>query len=203
MKTKLPVAARNMLRMELRNHPQNKLSSSEINLLRKDELINLAKNLGINLKTIIDNAKKNANGMEGILEEEELELYEYSEKNPAFSGNLDFELGIQMFGTEIKRKARIVWQHTPEWEYFDLGKNAVMKGCFGSIMHVEVLVEEDLYVYKTDAKGRQRKYKTKPYWKRFALFDEGIVPKELFDNIDSIIDNICREEDAKRRVSIK
>jgi hypothetical protein len=47
------------------------------------------------------------------------QLSEYSRRNPGFKDDLEFDMSFELLGKKVTRKARIVYAHTPEWEYFE------------------------------------------------------------------------------------
>ena len=42
---------------------------------------------------------------------------EYSNNDPGFEEEYEFELTIEMLGRRITRRARALYAHTPRWEY--------------------------------------------------------------------------------------
>ncbi|MRR55032.1 MAG: hypothetical protein EG822_11050 [Deltaproteobacteria bacterium] len=200
---RLPVAGRNALRKEMRNHPQNKLSSTEISYLKKEELLCLAKELGIDVRSIIKSAAKETDDIdEAYFEEEEIELQRYSESHPAFTGNVEFDLILELFGTKVKKRARIVYERTPEWEYYDLNLGKLMKGWETQTMSMELLLEPEegnFEAYRTST-GKIRRRKAKSKWVSFGdLFQEGFLPFDLFSEFDGAIAEACCKEDERRR----
>ena len=53
-------------------------------------------------------------------EQDERELLDYAQKFPGFRGEIEFEWAVALLGQSVTRKGRVVYQHTPDWEYFDL-----------------------------------------------------------------------------------
>jgi hypothetical protein len=45
-------------------------------------------------------------------------------KYPGFKGELPFDLTFTFLGKSVTRKAKVVYEHTPEWPYSDLRKQA-------------------------------------------------------------------------------
>jgi hypothetical protein len=55
--------------------------------------------------------------------------HETGEDNgPAFTGVFEFDLTVEVFGQRVTRKAKAEYEFTPEWEYFDLHKQAPFAG---------------------------------------------------------------------------
>ena len=71
-------------------------------------------------------------------EQEERELLDYSQKFPGFRGEIEFDWTVAFLGQSVTRKARVVYSHTPDWEYFDLIKNAPYKGWDSSSYRIEM-----------------------------------------------------------------
>src|SRR5215468_6309776 len=67
-------------------------------------LLTLAKKMGINPDEMIRKT-----------EQEERALRNYSFKYPAFKGELPFDLTLTFLGKSVTRKAKLVYEHTPEW----------------------------------------------------------------------------------------
>jgi hypothetical protein len=74
-------------------------------------------------------------------EQEEGALWDYTSKYPAFKGELPFDLTITLLGKSVTRKAKVVYDHTPEWPYYDLQKKAE----FGSEHHIELAAVPEVY----------------------------------------------------------
>ena len=51
---------------------------------------------------------------------------------PAFTGSANLDVTIEVLGLRIARKMRVDSKHTPDWEYFDLQKQAPYVGWGGS-----------------------------------------------------------------------
>jgi hypothetical protein len=210
---KLTIAVRNALRRELRNHPEIKQhvsSIAEVSRLRKKELLALAKKLSIDVKALMmeEDRKfpqllkehKTEEALETMFEEEELERFRHSEKCPAFEGTLEFDVKIELLGKSVTRKARVIWQYTPEWEYYDLNRHCLMRGFPGDQMHAEILKVSTRQHWDTGEDGVSRKRKSLPTWEPISLLNEGVLmTEEMLEELDERIDQICRKEDAKRR----
>jgi hypothetical protein len=108
----------------------------------------------------------------------------YSDDFPAFTGQIEFELTIEVFGKRVTRKARARYDYTPEWEYYDLHKRAVYEGWPGSGIRVEFLAapEEDGELGD-------------PSWMEIDILAIG----EVWNAIEDAIDDKCKAEDAERR----
>jgi hypothetical protein len=71
-------------------------------------------------------------------EQEERRLLDYSHKFPGFRGEFDWT--VAFIGGSVTRKERVVYSHTPEWEYFDLHKNAPYAGWNSSSYRIETQI---------------------------------------------------------------
>src|SRR4029453_5097364 len=94
------------------------------------ELLKLAKSISVELNEVIRAA-----------EQEERHLLDNSQKFPGFRGEVEFDWTVAFLGQSVTRKARVVYSHTPEWEYFDLHKNAPYTGWDSSSYRVELQAE--------------------------------------------------------------
>ena len=54
--------------------------------------------------------------------------WNFSNSNPGFIGEAEFDLEMILVGERVVRRARIKFEYTPEWEYFDLKKQALFTG---------------------------------------------------------------------------
>jgi hypothetical protein len=97
-------------------------------------------------------------------------------RNPGFRGELELDMTIGFLERSITRKAKVVYEHTPDWEYFDLRKQAPYVSRGGSGYHVEVLAVPEEY------DDDDNPIDGKAYWVRLDdLTKDDIVPNEMFD----------------------
>jgi hypothetical protein len=152
------------------------------------ELLKLAKALGVNADDVIR-----------ATEREERELGDYSSKYPGFRGKLEFDLTVAFLGQSVTRKARVAYHHTPEWEYFDLQKNAPYTGWGSSSYQVEVQAEPI-----EDWDGDGKPIPGEPYWVPLNdIIEEDVLPHGFWDAVDDAIETKCKAEDAERRAAAK
>ena len=111
------------------------------------ELLKLAKSLGANADDLIR-----------ATEQEERQLHDYSSKYPGFRGELEFDWTVAFLGQTVTRKARIVYEHTPVWEYYDLRKDALYTGWESSSYRIEMQAEPE------DQDGDGTPIPGTPYW---------------------------------------
>ena len=43
----------------------------------------------------------------------------YGHSSVGTQGDLEFDMSFELLGKKVTRKARIVYAHTPEWEYIE------------------------------------------------------------------------------------
>src|SRR5262249_11458806 len=110
--TKAPdinILARANLARGLRQHPdiaKHVERVEDVDDMGLWALLTLAKKMGVDSDEMIRKT-----------EQEERALSHYSFKYPAFRGELPFDLTFTFFGKSVTRKAKVVYEHTPEWPY--------------------------------------------------------------------------------------
>jgi hypothetical protein len=138
-------------------------------------LLTLAKKMGVDPDDMI-----------GKTERAERELEDYLFKYPGFEGELPFDLTITLLGKSVTRKAKVVYEHTPDWEYWDTRKQAPFTGREGTKFHIEaaaVPVTEEA-----------------PEWFEMGgIARDGVLPEEIWDAVLNAINDKCKAEDAERR----
>jgi hypothetical protein len=78
-------------------------------------------------------------------EQEEQALHDYSSNNPGFKGELPFDLTFTLLGKSVTRKAKVVYEHTPEWPYYDFGKKAEFTGWEITHYHIELAAVPEVH----------------------------------------------------------
>ena len=105
-----------------------------------------------------------------------------------------FDLVIELLGRKVTRRAKIVYTHTPEWEYWDLLKQAPYTGWASSSWQIELLAVPQ----EQDEDGTF--VDLEPYWMKLEeLTRDDIIPTEVWDVLLDAVDDKCRTEDAERR----
>jgi hypothetical protein len=167
-----------LLRRGLRNHPRiaQEVASLDLDRMRTRELVTLTSRLGFDARALIDTVREQD-------DERRHERMDYSTRFPAFGGTLDFELTFELLGKRVTRKARADYSYTPEWEYFDLRKQAPYVGWPGSGLCISVRT--------TQADG----WDDGPGWEKIDILNV----MEIWNIIDDAIEERCKVEDAKRR----
>ena len=151
------------------------------------ELLKLAKSLGANADAVIR-----------ATEQEERQLQDYSSKYPGFRGELEFDWTVAFLGQTVTRKARIVYEHTPVWEYYDLRKNALYIGWESSSYQIEMQAEPE------DQDGDGNPIPGTPYWVVLGdITQNEVLPNAFWDALIDAVDAKCKVEDAERRTAAK
>ena len=146
-------------------------------------LLTLAKKMGIDPDEMIRKT-----------EQEERALRNYSFKYPAFKGELPFDLTLTFLGKSVTRKAKLVYEHTPEWPYYDLRKQAKFTGWESSHYHIELAAVPEVYESDdTVTEGESDWFQTED------ITRDGVVPQEVWDAVLDVVDEKCKAEDAERR----
>jgi hypothetical protein len=163
------------LRRGLRTHPRiaQDVAGLDLERMRAKELVALASELGFDARALID-----------AVREQDAERQVYSTRFPAFRATLDFDLTVELLGKRVTRKARADYTHTPEWEYWDLRKQAPYVGWPDSGLGISIRTVPD----KDGFDGG-------PSWEKIDILDIG----EIWDILDDEIERRCKVEDAKRR----
>jgi hypothetical protein len=182
----IDVLAQHYLQMGLRKHPdigQHVADVADVAGMPLLKLMKLAQEMGLDANAVIEKT-----------EQEESELSRYSIRYPGFRGELEFDLTISFLGNAVTRKAKVVFEHTPEWPYFDLNKRAEFKGWHGTCYHVEVAA-----VPESDHEDGTTTFGT-PYWVHLEdIAQSDVLPHSTWDALLDAIDEKCKAEDAERR----
>ena len=182
----IDVLARGFLRRGLSKHPdaaKHVSDTADIENMSAWELLNLAKTMGVDPAAMIRS-----------LEQEDGKRWQYSYRNPGFQGALEFDLVLDLLGRKVTRKAKIVYTHTPEWEYWDLLKQAPYTGWASSSWQIE------LHAVPQEQDEEGNFVDLEPYWMKLEeLTRDDIVPTEVWDVLLDAVDEKCKVEDAERR----
>jgi hypothetical protein len=174
------------LRRGLGEHPdaaKHVADTSDIEKMSAWELINLARTMGVDPAAMIRS-----------IEQEDDRHWLYSHRNPGFQSELEFDLVLELLGRTVTRRAKIVYTHTPEWEYWDLVKQAAYTGWASSSWQIELQAVPQAQ----DEDGNF--VDQEPYWmKRDELTRDDIIPTEVWDVLLDAVDDKCLVEDAERR----
>jgi len=154
--TSFPTWAIDELRLTLKEHRRLKKfvrDRDNIDEMPLSKLLELA--LKINLDDVITRA----------------ESWGHSLRYPAFTGHYLFDIAFELLTIRVVRKACVEYEHTPEWEYFDLHKQAPYIGWAGSQM--------TLYIAGLPEPGSYPR-RSKPRWEHVDL-GEDVLPSHLWD----------------------
>ena len=188
---KIEVLARHYLSRGLSKHPDLAKHVADTDALEKMgmwQLMKIAESLGADPDETIRAA-----------EQEERELLDYSQKFPGFRGEIVFDWTVAFLGQSVTRKARVAYQHTPDWEYFDLLKNAPYKGWDSSSYRIEMQA-----VPVEDWDGDGEPIAGTPYWASLEdITQNDVLPNEVWEAVMDAIDAKCKVEDAERRAAAK
>jgi hypothetical protein len=198
---KLSKKARTILQSALLSHPDLPRfvdSQSRVFNMTAAQLLDLAGKLDVDVGATISATEK-LHSTKAFLEDYEARS-SYSEKYPAFSGHLEFELEFRLLGQVVTRKARVVYEHTPDWAYFDLIKKTAMFGLERLLMWIEVLAipERETEFGKYAASRADADFL--PRWTKLDLFEEGVLPEAIREEMWRLIEEKSRGEDSQRRL---
>ena len=184
----IDVLARHYLSRGLSKHPEIRQHVGNLDDLERMpmySLLSLAKAMGVDADATIK-----------ATEQQEDELMRYSMRHPAFQGELEFDLTFTLLGRSITRKAKVCYEHTPEWEYWDLRKKAPFRGWPGSSWQLEVAAVPGEY------DEDENLVEGTPHWVQLDdIIREEVLPHEIWDHVLDEVDEKCKVEDADRRSS--
>jgi hypothetical protein len=151
------------------------------------ELLKLAKSLGVEADNVIR-----------ATEQEERQLQDYSSRYPGFRGELEFDWTVAFLGQTATRKARIVYEHTPVWEYYDVRKDALYTGWDSSSYQIEMQAEPE------DQDGDGNPIPGTPCWVVVGdITQDDVLPSAVWEAVIDAIDAKCKIEDVERRAAAK
>lgn len=187
---KLTAHARQVIREAIRRHPsatQHVKSSTEISKLPKTALLELATKLGID-----------------VLEKIKATDYDFSNLNAVaypFHGTVEFDVTFKLLGLEVVRKARIHYDHSPAWSFFDVESGGERIGSESSSFTLEVQAEHAPTTLTDITENGRTVWKQVPTkWEKCNdLTEMGILSDEMMEAIFELIDRDCREQDSARR----
>jgi hypothetical protein len=141
--------------------------------------------------------------------------FQEHQERPGFIGTHDFPIVIEIGSVRTQRRARIAYQHTPEWEYFDLNKKALRigggswtyaihvlaepsagapDGELGSAGHVSEGLEYPIDDSSDDENDDQFRWVQMTDLTKF-----GVLSEDVIDELFAAIDEKCRAENLERR----
>lgn len=136
----------------------------------------------------------------------------FSHDNPGFTGEIEFDLEMTVLGERGLRRARFKFKHTPEWEYFDLKKQALFTGWEHWVTSLEIYTVADPEDEPESASDNDENNEVEeaevedpddpspPTWTSIGdLAKDGALPRAVWDRFDELIDERCQAEDTERR----
>lgn len=191
---KLTAVARQAIREAIRRHPQASThvkSSAQISQLKKSELLDLATKLGVD-----------------IAEKLKATDYDFSDWDPGafpFKGVVEFDLTFSLLGKQVTRKARVSYEHSPAWAYFDVASGGERLGTESYAFTLEVqAVHSPTTTMSTTVRGRTVHKHFPTTWEKCNdLTELGVLSEEMMDEVFALIDRDCRAVDQARRDSAK
>jgi len=115
-----------------------------------------------------------------------------------FQGSVEFDLRLALFGKSVTRRARIIYDFTPLWPYFDTRNGTELRGQPNFEFNIEILA-----LPRAEAPpGHPRNDPTmKPTWVRAdALMELGVLNRPIMASMYDKVDADVRRRDAQNRV---
>jgi hypothetical protein len=110
-----------------------------------------------------------------------------------FKGELPFDLTFTLFGTTVTRKAKVVFAHAPDGEYYDIATKALKKSILSTRYHIELLTVPSV---RATPRGS-------PCWVDMqGLIENDVLSDDVYDALLDAIGDWCAAEDAKRRKAV-
>jgi len=183
----MTTSERAALQRALEGHPEVKRRFPQFWRVRKmdaENLRKLARDLGINVAAIQHRAPRarppaNAASLRS------------DSPQPPFKGTFGFTLNIEAFGINTPRRARVVWEYTPEWPYYPPKGRMRIDGQEDCAFTVEVET-----VTQEDGEGGPL---TLYDWQPLVLWGVGLVGEDVVDRIFERIDADARSQNKTRR----
>lgn len=193
---KMPAEIRTALRKIIRNHPNVTdfvKTKSEVNNLKRDDLIALADNLGMDFIQELQDAVESTFQWESQMEHS-------SDPNftPPFEGEFVFDVTLSALGVESPMRAKVEYLYTPEWQYLcPVQKRLKYRRAGGTFKgHLEV-VEFDTYLENGEYREKEsRKWIDGGDW-FWKVFEDELSFK-IYDRIDDLV----WEEDKANRAKM-
>lgn len=165
------------------------ISPNEVVKVKDDQLLELVKTLGIytegkrNDTDIVDDFVERGFGY-------------------PFSGTLEFPITMSLLGHQVSRTARINYERSPDWPYYDPDAGKELLGGDMTNLNLEILAEHssicsDCVVERARTSLERESSKACNACTNFS--DHGIWSKKMWDEIKALIDKECRAKDAANR----
>lgn len=194
---KLTKNARRILVARIRVHAdatKHVKSSNAVSELPERELLSIGQKLRVDIGEVIRQAEANPKDYAFEIEKHLFLADEY-----AFSGEIEFDLEVKLFGTAVQRKAKIVYEHTPDWAYLNHITGKEQLGWESTSFGIEILAIPDGEAWETGKNGKLVKCKNDPCWTKVDLVQDGVLPESVKHTVYDMIDQDARRQDAENR----
>jgi hypothetical protein len=196
----MTTSERAALLTELASHPEIKKRYPQfwrVKRLEGDHLRHLAISVGIDAESIhrrISQAHARASA-------DSIAKYR-SQPPPArpaapFTGTFGFILNIEAFGLNTPRRARVVWEYTPEWPYFPPQGNLRFDGHESAsfIVEVETVTQEEPIELPDGTEEPVTVFE----WQPLVLWGAGLVGDNVVDHIFERIEEAAKAQNRARK----
>lgn len=112
-----------------------------------------------------------------------------------FKGTFGFTLNIEAFGLNTSRRARVVWEYTPEWPYLPPEGRLRIDGVEDCAFAVEV----ETVTQEGDGEDPLTVYE----WQPLVLWGSGLVGEDVVDRVFERIDEAARAQNRARKRSAR
>jgi len=113
---------------------------------------------------------------------------------PAFTGTVDFEIKFEVLGHTVTRKARLDYEHIPEWPYYDIETGEEVVSTFTSTMGLQILAVPD------PSQDFEVPEDAEPSWIKCAdLLEDDVFSEEITVALWDAIDLDAKRQDEKNR----
>lgn len=179
----MTTAERMAILRALEVHPEIKRRYPQfwrVKRLEGDALRQLAKSLGLDVAGL---QRPNRRGSVTAVPQAQPEA--------PFKGTFGFTLNIEAFGINTPRRARVVWEYTPEWPYFPPKGRMRIDGQEDCSFTVEV----ETVTLEDGESGPLTLYD----WQPLVLWGAGFVGEDVVERIFERIDEHARAQNRARR----
>lgn len=190
---KLDSIRRKRLRTAIRAHfdvAEFVSSGSEISSMSDERMLEVADLLGFNVGA--------ATNFPHLIDLDSA-LEKHSMAHPAFTGQIAFDLSVNLLGIVVDRKARLAFSYTPDWRYFDAESARNRLAHEYRAVAIEVLAAPDFDAWVLNEQLEVVKASNEPRWLAIHLGERGVLPNAVWSEVDRLIDEHCRKADEDRR----
>lgn len=117
---------------------------------------------------------------------------DFDEPNLPFRGEIPIELEIELLGERSRRKAKIVYDYSPAWDYWDVESQSERSGTAEGSIGISVLADPE-------ATGFFGPYEDGPYWLPLGIVAPGVLSEAQRAEIDDLIEEDIRRQDRANR----